>query len=346
MDRSGIFLGLILASILLFTCIGVSPSSSSSTSIYSETHNLRISQVLTEVETEFKRTIILSRIWDRLVLNMTVQNRGDFLENVFLKVIANGAPVQATFSSFEEIGLVQAFSYQFEVPQMLLVTLNYSKQTQVQLDITIILDFGVTLGTPVVDCLIQGAQLIALNLAQPIESQILPLLQANQYQIQPVKYSFLKKNLILSAVVYVHIPEDMQLLCTVSVLLHGTKINYLTIEDQIFYPSGNEYMIAFNLTKTLPSVGQELFLTMIVSPDYDSLDVPTQVIVEVTAVGVLQSRSNAPFVNVLGVHPVPALIMFPILIISLFGVPYYLVYQEHISDRDNNILDTQKQTKL
>ncbi|MFX1535909.1 MAG: hypothetical protein ACFFDI_16965, partial [Promethearchaeota archaeon] len=176
-----------------------------------EVHDLRISQAVTEVETVFERTIFLSQIWDRLVLNMTVHNRGDHLENVFLKVIANGAPVQATFSAFEEVGLVQAFSYQFEVPQVLMLSLNYSKQTQVQLDILIVLDFGVTLGAPIVDFAIQSAQLIALNLAQPFKRQDLPVFQVNQYQIQPVKYSFLKKNLLFSPVLYVQIPEDMQL---------------------------------------------------------------------------------------------------------------------------------------
>lgn len=346
MYRLNVFVMLILTSILLSISIGLTPSASSLANIPSEIHDLRISQVLTEVEMAFERTIILSQSWDRLVLNMTVQNRGDHLENVFLKIIANGAPVQTTFSAFEEVGLVQAFSYQFELPQMLLVTLNYSKQTQVQLDIIIILDFGVTLGAPVVDFVIQGAQLIALNLAQPLENQPLPLLQANKYRIQPVKYSFLKKNLILSPVLYVQIPEEMQLFCTVSVILHGTKINYLTVNDQTIYPSENNFMITFNLTETTPSVGQDLFLTMIISPNYEDLEVPTQVIVEVAAVGVLQSRPSAPFVNVLGSHPIPVFIMFPILIISLFGVPYYLVYQEHVSNRDSDILDPQKQTKL
>ncbi|MFX0206338.1 MAG: hypothetical protein ACFFDT_10140 [Candidatus Hodarchaeota archaeon] len=347
MDRSSIFLVLIFASILLSICtLGVTPSASSSTNIPSETHDLKISQVLTEMETVFERTIILSQSWDRLVLNMTVQNRGDHLENVFLKATANGAPVHATFSAFEEVGLVQAFSYQFEVPQMLLVTLNYSKQTQVQIDIILVLDFGVTLGAPMVDFVIQGAQLIALNLAQPLESQPLPLLQANQYQIQPVKYSFLKKNLILSPALYVQIPEEMLLYCTISVLLCGTKINYLTIDDQTFYPSENDFKIEFNLTKTIPTINQDLFLTMIISPDYASLEGLTQVNVEVTVVGVLQSRSSDPFVNVLGSHPVPVLIMFPFLIITLFGIPYYLVYQEHVSNHDNHLLDPQKQTKL
>jgi len=348
MGRACIFwliLVLCLSSLGGISIVMTTPDSSSLEST-SEIHDLRISQVCTEVETLFERTIILSQVWDRLVLNMTVQNHGDHLENVFLKVTANGAPVQASFSAFEEVGLIQAFSYQFEVPQTLFMTLNCSDQTQVQFEILVLLDFGVTLGAPIVDFAIRRAQLIALNLVKPLERQLLPLFQANQYQIQPVKYSFLKKNFLISPVLYVQIPEDMQLHCTMSVLLRGTKINFVTIDDQTFYPSETDFMINFNITKMHSLVSQDLFLTMVISPEYEGLYGLTQIVVETSIVGVLLPLSNQSFVNVLGTHPVPVIIMFPILLVILFGIPYYLVYQEHVSPRDKNIIDPQKQTKL
>ncbi len=351
MGRSGLFVGLLLVlSLSSFYGVLVIETTVTYPSLdrFSEIHDLRISQVLTEVETTFQRTIILSQVWDQIILNMTVQNYGDHLNNVFLKVTANDTSIQATFSAFEEVGLVQAISYQFEVPQTLVMRLNYTEQTQIQLEISILLDFGVTLGEPSVDFSIQGAQLIAFNRAKPRERQLLPLYQANhQYQIQPVKYSFLRKNLFTSPVLYVQIPADAQLDCTVSVSLHGTKINSLTIDDQTFYPSESNFLINFNLTRTFSPVDQDLFLTMIISPDYEGLTGLTQIVLSITVVGGLQPLSTPPFVNLsLGAHPIPGIIMFPILLISLFGVPYYLVYQEHISDRDENILDPQKQTKL
>ena len=345
MGRFWLILILSLYSLGGISVVMTTPDSSSS-EITTETHDLRISQVCTEVETLFERTIILSQVWERLVLNMTVENHGDHLENVFLKVTANGAPAQESFSAFEEVGLIQAFSYQFEVPQTLLMTLNCSKQSQVHLDILVLLDFSKTLGPPTVDFVIHGAKLIALNLIKPLERQLLPLLQVNQYQIQPVKYSFLKKNFIISPVLYVQIPEDMQLHCIVSVLLRGTKINFLTIDDQTFYPSESDFMINFNITKTSFLVSQDLFLTMVISPEYEGLYGLTQIVVETSIVGVLLPLSNQSFVNVLGTHPVPVIIMFPILLVILFGIPYYLVYQEHVSPRDKNIIDPQKQTKL
>ena len=334
-----------LSSLSGISAVMTTPDSSSS-KITSETHDLRISQVCTEGETLFERTVILSQVWDRLILNLTVQNHGDHLENVFLTVIANGALVRASFSAFEEVGLIQAFSYQFEVPQSLLITLNCSDQTQVNLEISVLLDFGMTLGAPIIDFAIQGAQLIALNLVKPLERQSLPLLQANQYQIQPVKYSFLKKNFLISPMLYVQIPEDMQLHCTVSVLLRGTKIKFVTIDDQTFYPNENDFIIDFNITKTSTLVDQDLFLTMVISPDYEGLNGLTQIVVETSVVGVVLPLSNQPFANVLGAHPVPMIIMFPVLLVTLFGIPYYLVYQEHVSPRDKDIIDPQKQTKL
>lgn len=313
----------------------------------SEIHDLKISQVITEVETTFQRNIILSQGWDRVLLNLSVQNFGDHLDTVFLKVTANGAPIQATFRAFEEVGLVQAISFQFEVPQTLVMTLNYTKQTQIQLEIIILLDYGVTLDEPFIDFLIQGAQLIALNLAHPMERHQIPLFNTNHhYQIQPVKYSFLKKDLFSSALLFVQIPVEMQLKLTVSVSLHGTKINSLTIDDQTFYPSENDFTINFNYTKAPTSIGQDLFLTMIISPDYEGLDGLTQIVLSTSVIGVLQPLSSFPIGNVLGSHPIPGIIMLPILLISLFGIPYYLVYQEHASDRDENILDPHKKTNL
>ncbi|MFX0123701.1 MAG: hypothetical protein ACFFAE_08670 [Candidatus Hodarchaeota archaeon] len=350
MGRSDLILGLVLVlssfpfcDVLALETIATPPFSNMTSEIY----DLRISQVLTVEETTFTRSIILSQVWDRILLNMTVQNFGDHLDNVYLKVTANGAPIQATFSAFEEVGLVQAISYQFEIPQTLVMTLNYSEQTRIQVEILILLDFGPTLGTPNIDFLIQGAQLIALNLVLPWERQTIPLYHANQqYQIQPVKYSFLKKNLLTSIVLFVHIPADIELECTVSVSLYGTKIISLSTDGQTFNPNESNFMINFSITRTKTSGDQDIPLTMAINPDYESLNGLTPILLSITVVGVLQPRSNPPFANVLGSHPIPGIIMFPILLISLFGVPYYLVYQEHVSGRDKNILDPQKQTKL
>jgi len=313
----------------------------------SETFDLRITRVVSEVETTFKRNLVLSRVWDRLVLNMSVQNFGDDLENVFLKIYTNGAPIQATFSTSEEVGLVQAFSYQFEIPQTLILTLNNTKQTELQLEILLLLDHRVSLRDPYVNFHIQKAELIAFELPQPLTREFLPVFNANhQYQIQPTRYSFLRKNLFITPVIYVQVPSGMELICTVLITLQGTGINYLTVDDQTIDVSEKSHSISFNSTMSKLYEDQDLSLTVSVAPDYEGLSKLTRVILSISVIGVLESRSTSPFVDVLGSHPIPGVLMFPILVISLFGIPYYFVYQEHLVDRDEDILDPKKQTKL
>ena len=94
------------------------------------------------------------------------------------------------------------------------------------------------------------------------------------------------------------------------------------------------------------SKDQGLPLKILVAPDYEGLSGLTNISLSFTASGRLESVPISSFDDVLGSHPVPGWLMFPILLVSLFGVPYYLVYQEHLTSRDNNILDPKKQTKL
>lgn len=341
-----IFLTCLYSDVLVQLTLASSQTTFTST-VPCEIYDLGISEVVTDIEATFQRNIVLSRVWDRLLLNICVQNFGDNLDQVFLKVKTNEAPAQATFNTLEQVGLIQAFSYQFEIPQTLVLTLNNTKQTEITLEIFILLDHGVSWRDPNVQFSIKEIQLIALDLAQPLEREPLPIYNAqHQYQIQPVKYSFLKKNLLASFILYVHIPSGMQLAASVTIILQGTRINYITVYEQIFNANKRSNSISFNLTMPETSEDQDLFLTVSIAPVYDGLSELTIIRLSIAIEGVLQQSFSSPFVDVLGSHPVPGVIMFPILLISLFGVPYYLVYREHLLDRDENILDPKSKTKL
>ncbi|MFX1283123.1 MAG: hypothetical protein ACFFB5_05685 [Promethearchaeota archaeon] len=352
-----IFLILVITSLLslqtnsLASFSDAAPHSPAIHTVTSESYDLSISEVVTEVERTFQRNIVLSRVWDRLLLNMSVQNFGDPLDNVFLHVITNGAPIHATFHAVETVGLVQAFSYQFEIPQTLVMTLNHTQETELQLKILILLDHSVTWRTPSVNFAIQKAHLIALDLIQPLERSILPLSYANpQYQIQPVKYSFQRRNLLASPILYVHIPANMQLLCTLLVTLQGTGVDYLVVDEQTVYANEGGHSISMNFTITKTSEDQDISLSMSIAPDYEGLGGETRVFLSITVVGMLEPYSSplvaAPVTAVLGAHPIPWLLMIPILAITLFGIPYYLVYQDHVTDKDNTLLDPKNQTKI
>lgn len=312
------------------------------TSIVSESINLGISRTITEVETSFKRNLVLSRVWDRILLNMSVQNFGDQLDSISLNVKTNGAPVKATFRKSEQVGLIQAYSYQFELPQILSIILNYTGQTEIQLEILLQLDHDVSWRDPLVDFYVQEARLILLDLGEPWESQL--LYNADHlYQIQPVKYSFLEKDLLASLILFVHMPPQMQLLCTISIRMQPIGVNYLKVDDQTLSVSKGSHSIRFNssLTKTDK---EPLFL--LISPDYESLSETTRIVLSISVVGIYQSRSTYPFGDILGSHPVPGVLMIPLLLIGFFGVPYYMIYREHLTEREQTILDPKKQTKL
>ncbi len=312
-----------------------------------EKFDLGLTGVITEVESSFKRNMVLSKTWDHLVLNMTIQNFGDPLDNVFLKVNVNGVPTQATFSTLEQKNLAKAFYYQFEVPQTLVMILNHTKQTEVELEILVILDHAVALRNLYVNLSINCAELIGLNLVEPYERGNLPIFPVNHlYQIQPAKFSFLKKNLLASIILFVQIPSEMRLDCTISATLEGVGIDYLKVDDQTFYPNRSTRSIDFNYSISEISNDQGLPLTILVAPDYEGLSGLTNISLSLAVSGELESIPESSVNDVLGSHPIPGWLMIPVLIVGLFGVPYYLVYQEHITSRDNNILDPKKHTKL
>lgn len=312
-----------------------------------EKFDLGITEVMTEEEISFHRNIVMSQTWDQLLLNMSVQNFGDILENVYLQVKINNNFIQGTFSNLEEVGLVKAFSYQFEIPQTLLLVLNYTKQIEIKMEILVILDFGLMWHDPYVNFSIYGTELIGINLIQPYETEILPLFNVHhQYQIQPAKFSILEKDLLASPILFVRIPSEMQLDCMFLVTLEGIGIHYVTINDCSFYTNKASQTTNFNLSIIETTETQGLSMKVIVTPDYEEVTEVTYVSLSIYAFGVLNSTPVSPFDDALGSHPISSWLMFPILLVCLIGLPYYFVYQEHLVDKDKNILDLKTKTKI
>ncbi|UCE13419.1 MAG: hypothetical protein JSV04_14700 [Candidatus Heimdallarchaeota archaeon] len=313
----------------------------------SEKYDLGITEIITEEEISFHRNIVVPRTWDQLLLNMSVQNFGDSIENVFLQVKTNGNLSEDTFSSLLDVGLVEAISYQFEIPQTLLLALNYTKQTEIILDILVIIDFGLVWHSPNVNFFINGAELIGIDLSQPYVNENLPLFNVHhRYQIQPAKFSILEKDLLASPILFVRIPSEMQLDCMFLVTLEGIGINYVTINDFSFYSSKGSQATNFNLSIKETSETQGLPLKVVVTPDYEEVLELTPVLLSIYAFGVLHSPPTSTFDDVLGSHPIPAWLMFLILLVCLIGVPYYCVYREHLEDKDKNPLTPNQKLKF
>ncbi|MFX0170605.1 MAG: hypothetical protein ACFE9L_01665 [Candidatus Hodarchaeota archaeon] len=308
--------------------------------------DLGINEVVNETESVFQRNLALSRSWNKLILNLSVQNLGDSLDKVILQVITNDVQVQATFNTLEQAGLIQAIAYQFEVPQSLIVNLNFTGQKELQIDIRLLLDYIVTWRSPKVDFRINKAEIIGLNSSNLNDNEELILLAANHwYHIQPVDFSMLEKKLFVQSYFFASFPDDYQLDCTITVASQGVELNYVSIDEKSFYSTKSQE-IRFNWTfDNLP--GTEFFLlNIIVSPVYDNLIGITQTKIFLNISGTLFEKANLSFKEFLGSHPIPGWLMHLILLITLFGIPYIKVYQEQVANQDEGILDSKKQTKL
>ncbi|MFX0205944.1 MAG: hypothetical protein ACFFDT_08145 [Candidatus Hodarchaeota archaeon] len=308
--------------------------------------DLGIKEIVNETESVFQRKLELSKSWNKLILNLSVQNFGDSLDNVVLQVTADDIQSQAIFNSQEQVGLFKAIAHQFEIPQSLILHLNSTGQKELQLEIRLLLDHIVTWRSPKVVFIINKAEIIGLNSSKLNENEEFILLAANhQYQIQPADFSMLEKKLLLQSYFFASFPEDKQLDCTITIASRGVKLNYVSVADKIFYSSRSRE-ICFNWTFDYLPVSQLFVLKVIISPDYTHLNEITQIWISINISGILTPKTDLAFNEFLGSHPIPGWLMLLILLIALFGIPYLKAYQEHVANQDEDILDSKKQTKL
>jgi hypothetical protein len=310
-----------------------------------ENIDLEFSRIITESEISFDRSIFFETIWDNLVLNMTVQNFGDPLDGVVLKVSTDNHICQHTFSTLEQVGLVKVISYQFELQKNLILPLNISDEGLINIRILIILDHTASVQKPDINFSIHQTEIIAFDNPQPVENMTLPLFGANQrYIIQPAKLLFLEKKLLAHTYLFSNIPLDMQLETTIKMQLNGVGVDQIQIDGDSFYSSSNSVFI-FNLTIT-ERFNDFISLNFIVYPNYYQVHELTEINMLISISGKLNENSGSRSRTELGINPIPWWLMYPLILIGLFAFPYYNVYKEHLMTRDEEFIDTKRNIKL
>ncbi|MFX0181889.1 MAG: hypothetical protein ACFE95_02305 [Candidatus Hodarchaeota archaeon] len=308
--------------------------------------DLGINENVNETESVFQRKFVLLRPWDNLILNLSVQNFGDSLDNVLLEVTTDGVQVQSIFKTLEQVGFTKSIAYQFEIPQLLIVNLNHTGQKEHQLEIRLLLDHTVTWRSPKVDFSINTAEIIGLNSSQLIDNEELILFAPHhQYQIQPADFSMLEKKLLVQSYFFASFPPDKQLDCKITVVSHDVELNYISVDGEVFHISKSREF-SFNRTFDYLPATDFFSLKILISPNYNRLSGITQIRISLNISGFLAPNTNFSFNEFLDSHPIPGWIMFPLLLITLFGIPYALAYQEHVANQDENIFDSKKQTQL
>ncbi|MFW9779246.1 MAG: hypothetical protein ACFFE8_10365 [Candidatus Heimdallarchaeota archaeon] len=337
----------------LFVANPVKATPSDVEALRSEIVDLGWSVQITEGHYKFYTTVSFSEVWERVLLNITLQNIGDELDQILVTVNLNGDISEGVFKQYEEIRDsigVRALAYQFELPQSLLLPLNHTPQTYYELEIVLNFDGGFSWNNPGINVRILEAAILGFQPSSATEWKVLPILGAERnFQIQPnvLKYQWSRTKLLGTGLLTVLIedPASQMLETQVNLSVEGIGIDSVTIEGQTTHFDGNHQIgIAQNLVfnRQVPIYS----IAIMISPEIIETTEPILVRMSIQISGQVGPRSDIfPFME-LPPHPIPAPLMWLVLIIGLFGIPYWYVFQENLADTPEALLEIRTEKKV
>ncbi len=312
----------------------------------SQVIDLFFSREMHEAETHYQRLVILtSDNWDILMLKMLVQNFGESLDNVLISVRSNEEIIERTFHTYEQSGLRNSLAHQFEQVQELVVPLNFTNREQISLSLTVMLDSLISWREPNYNFSIFSTSLHCVNLVQPEEQiQRLPVISSSHtYVVQPSQISLFSKKILSRCFIPISIPDGMELNSILNITMLGASFDFLTLGFGANLANGrNEAQI--NTTITSKGINEHIWeLQLYTLPSFSSNDEFVSIRIFVEAQGILKPLNIDKNEEFFTTHPIPGIIMIPLLIFILFGIPYYYVYQEELTDKNDQIIEYDKE---
>ena len=304
--------------------------------------DLSFSSEMYDAEVHYQRLVILpSGNWDKLVLKMIVQNFGESLDNVFISVRNNEETIECIFKTYEQSGLRNSLTYQFEQAQELIIPLNVTNQEQVLLSLTVMLDSLISWREPVYNFSILSTSLHCINFVQPEENiQRLPVFSpSHTYVVQPSKISLFSKKILSKCFVPILIPDGMELNALLNITMVGASFDFLSLGFGANSANGGS-KVQINTTIQGENLNEQFWeLHLYFLPYFSSSDEFVSITIDVEVLGIMNKITTSNDEYLLSSHPVPGLIMIPLLIFTLFGIPYYYVYQEELTEKNDQILE-------
>ena len=308
----------------------------------SGTYDLNANYTMNLPELTFTRLIVMPRSWDTLFLNLTVQNYGEAIESILISSKINDILTEDTFSSNERVGLKNCLVYQFDQPQTIIIPLNFFYQEILSVSISIHLDSLVSWREVEYNFEILSAFLHGVNLAYPLNDQPLMILSREfHFTLQSSQISYFGKRLLLRSYFPVGIPDNMFLSIVLEVSIFGAQFDYVTLG------SDNNHVIDRNFVRINATINKDDLKdqiwqsTLYIIPYIESQDDYSMITLSLRAHGVLKAINFSNKDLDLTKHPIPGFIMTPVLIFLLFGIPYYYVYQEELTEKDDRIIDSE-----
>ncbi len=304
--------------------------------------DLSFSSEMREAEVHYQRLVILPfGNWDKLVLKMIVQNFGESLDNVFISVRNNEEIIECIFKTYEQSGLRNSLAYQFEQAQELIIPLNITNQEQILLSLTVMLDSLISWREPVYNFSILSTSLHCVNFVQPEENiQRLPIFSpSHTYIVQPSKISLFSKKILSKCFVPIPIPDGMELNAILNITMVGASFDFLSLGFGVNSANGDSE-VQINATIHGENLNEQFWeLHLYFLPYFSSTDDFVSITIDVEVHGILKKITTSNDEDLLSSHPIPGLVMIPLLVFILFGIPYYYVYQEELTEKNDQILE-------
>ena len=337
----------VLLGIVLLCQISVGfPSETQSLSEYSDqTINLFFSREMHEAEAYYQRLIIIPfNNWNTLILKMLTQNFGESLDSVVISVRSNDEIIEKTFNTYEQSGFRNSIAHQFEQVQELIIPLNFTKRDQVPLSITVMLDSLISWRKPDFNFTIISSTLHCVSFIQPGEKiQNLPVFSSTHtYVVQSSQISLFSKKILSKYIIPISIPEGMVLYSILNVTMSGATFDFLSLGSGANEANGGN-IAQINTTITSDMISEQFWeIQLYTLPSLPSNDDFVPITISVDAQGIIKPLDIDKTETFLSTHPIPGLLMIPLLIFVLFGIPYYYVYQEELTEKNEQILEYDK----
>ena len=162
-----------------------------------------------------------------------------------------------------------------------------------------------------------------------------------QYALQSSQISYFGKRLLLKSFIPVDIPDNMYLSSILEITILGAQIDYLTIDGENTHAmDGN--LVRINATVNTNDLRDQIwYINLYIIPFIDTHDDYSIITLSLRAHGILKAINLLTKDLDLTKHPIPGFIVTPVLIFLLFGIPYYCVYQEELTEKDDRIIDSE-----
>ncbi len=304
--------------------------------------DLHFSSQMHNAEVHYQRLVILpSGNWDKFILIILVQNFGEPLDNVFVSVRSNEETSERVFNTYEQSGLRNSLAYQFEQAQELIIPLNITHQEQVLLSLTVMLDSLISWRESNYNFSIFSTSLHCVDFVQPKERiQRLPIFAPTHvYIVQPSQISLFSKKILSKCFVPISIPEGMELNALLNITMVGASFDFLSLDFGANTAKG-ENKVQINTSLSSEKLNEQFWeLRLFILPSFSSSEEFVSITISVEVQGILKKITENNDEELLSSHPIPGIIMIPFLVFILFGIPYYYVYQEELTEKNDRITE-------